>query len=321
MLEHIVAVFKSDGPAAAAERALNEAGIPASAVRRYSTTDTTSGQTSTAEPASTGQSGGGFWSWLLGEDTPNRPDQDADKEYYERRARAGSTILSVTVADDSQIHRAVEIIESYDPLEIDERTEDENDASQASVAASTVGRDFSSSDTASATAGIGSGALAGGGLASGTQPMPSTATPSTMTGSAETRVGTGTDREETISLAEEQLEIGKRTVDRGTTRIRRYVVETPVERDVSLHSERVTVERRRPLDASAAPGAGSFEERTVEVRETEEIPVVQKTAHIAEEVVVHREATERTETVHDKVRREEVEITPGETNRTTKPDR
>jgi uncharacterized protein (TIGR02271 family) len=117
--------------------------------------------------------------------------------------------------------------------------------------------------------------------------------------------------EETISLAEEQLEVGKRTVDRSTTRIRRYVVETPVEREVTLRGERVTIERRRPLGAQEGVGPGAFEERTVEVRETEEVPVAQKTAHVTEEVVVHREDTERTETVRDTVRREEVEVIPG----------
>jgi stress response protein YsnF len=85
------------------------------------------------------------------------------------------------------------------------------------------------------------------------------------------------------------------------------VVETPVEREVTLHGERVTIERRRPVDAAAR--GHSFEERTVEVRETEEVPVVEKTAHVAEEVAVRKEETERTETVRDTVRREEVEIT------------
>jgi stress response protein YsnF len=46
----------------------------------------------------------------------------------------------------------------------------------------------------------------------------------------------------------------------------------------------------------------------VEVRETSEEPVVAKTARVVEEVVVGREAIERTETVRDTVRREEVEI-------------
>ena len=47
--------------------------------------------------------------------------------------------------------------------------------------------------------------------------------------------------EEVIPLAEEILVVGKRTVNTGTTRIRRYVVETPVEQDVSLVRERVVV--------------------------------------------------------------------------------
>ena len=119
--------------------------------------------------------------------------------------------------------------------------------------------------------------------------------------------------EEVIPLAEEQLEIGKRVVDRGTTRVRRYVVRTPIEKDVTLHGQRVTIERRRPVETTGVP-RGAFEERTVEVHETEEVPVVQKTARLAEEVVIRREDTERTETVHDTVRREEIRV-----NETGKP--
>ena len=89
--------------------------------------------------------------------------------------------------------------------------------------------------------------------------------------------------------------------------MRRYVVEKPVERDVTLRSERVTIEHRRPL-VTTVPG-GAFEERIVEVRETEEVPVVDRTTRVAEEVVVRKEETQRTETVRDTERREEVEIT------------
>ncbi len=64
--------------------------------------------------------------------------------------------------------------------------------------------------------------------------------------------------------------------------------------------------------AGVAGAPGAFEERTVEVRETEEVPVVAKQAQVVEEVVINREATERTETVRDTVRREEVEITGNE---------
>ncbi len=55
----------------------------------------------------------------------------------------------------------------------------------------------------------------------------------------------------TIQLSEETLAVGKRVVNRGTTRIRRFVVETPVEEQVSLHDERVTIERRPVTDGRA----------------------------------------------------------------------
>jgi uncharacterized protein (TIGR02271 family) len=115
--------------------------------------------------------------------------------------------------------------------------------------------------------------------------------------------------EEVIPLAEEELRVGKRTVDRGTTTIRRYVVRRPVEEQVTLRDETVTVERRRSVTAGEAGApAGAFEERTVEVHQTGEEPVVSKTAHIAEDVVVRKDTTERTETVRDDLRREEVEV-------------
>jgi len=117
-----------------------------------------------------------------------------------------------------------------------------------------------------------------------------------------------TDKEQVIPLKEEELTVGKRMVDHGVTRLRRYVVESPVEKVVTLRGERVTIERRSPIDGATG---GTFEERTVEVRETEEVPVVEKTARVVEEVLIRKEATERTETVRDTVRREEVEVTEG----------
>jgi len=52
------------------------------------------------------------------------------------------------------------------------------------------------------------------------------------------------------------------------------------------------------------------QERTVEVTETAEEPVVRKQARVVEEVVVGKEQEERTETVRDTVRRTEVEVEP-----------
>jgi len=130
-----------------------------------------------------------------------------------------------------------------------------------------------------------------------------------LTGAAAT---TATDGG-TIQLAEEQLSVGKRVINRGGTRIRRYVVETPVEENVTLHDEKVTLERRPVTDGRPVTGA-DFSEKTIEMTETAEEAIVAKTARVKEEISLRKEATERVETVRDTVRREEVEIEqiPGE---------
>src|ERR1700730_12441357 len=123
--------------------------------------------------------------------------------------------------------------------------------------------------------------------------------------------------EEVIPIAEEQLTIGKRLVNRATTRIRRFVVETPVEENVTLHSERVSIDRR-PASAGARVEDADFTDRTIEVTETDEEAVVGKTTRVKEEVVVYKEATDRVETVRDTVRRQDVEIERDDsTNRPT----
>jgi stress response protein YsnF len=115
-----------------------------------------------------------------------------------------------------------------------------------------------------------------------------------------------TEGEEIIPLAEETLVVGKHTVNRGTTRVHRYVVETPVEQEVSLAEERVVVERRKPV-TDAVTGE-TFTEVTVEMIETAEVPVIAKGVRVKEEIVIRKERTERVTTVRDTVRRHEIEI-------------
>jgi uncharacterized protein (TIGR02271 family) len=112
--------------------------------------------------------------------------------------------------------------------------------------------------------------------------------------------------EEIIPLAEETLIVGKQTVTSGTTTVRRVVVETPVEQQVSLYDEKVVVERRKPV-TDAATGE-TLTELTIEMIESSEVPVVGKSVKVREEVVVRRERTSRVETVRDTVRRDEIEI-------------
>jgi uncharacterized protein (TIGR02271 family) len=118
--------------------------------------------------------------------------------------------------------------------------------------------------------------------------------------------------EEVIPLAEETLIVGKQTVTSGTTTVRRFVVETPVEQQVSLYNEKVVVERRKPV-TDAATGE-TLTEVTIEMIETSEVPVVGKGVKVREEVVVRRERTSRVETVRDTLRRDEIEISHSDEN-------
>lgn len=113
--------------------------------------------------------------------------------------------------------------------------------------------------------------------------------------------------EEVITLSEEQLTVGKRLVNRGTAHIRRFVVETPVEENVTLHSERVSIDRR-PASAGTRVDDADFTDRTIEVAETDEEALVAKTARVREEVIVRKEGSDRVETVRDTARRQDVEI-------------
>lgn len=129
---------------------------------------------------------------------------------------------------------------------------------------------------------------------------------STATAGSE-RIGSDGAREEVIPVAEEQLRVGKRQVERGGVRVRAYVVEQPVQEDVRLREEHVDVERR-PATSSAAGSADLLKERTVEMRERAEEPVIQKETRVKEEVAVRKHAEERVQPVKETVRRTEVDI-------------
>jgi uncharacterized protein (TIGR02271 family) len=113
--------------------------------------------------------------------------------------------------------------------------------------------------------------------------------------------------EGTLDLSEEVLSVGKRAVSGGTTRIRRYVVETPVRENVTLHTEKVSLDRRPVTDSRAVDGA-DFTERAIEMTETSEEAVVAKTARVKEEVSLRKVASDVVETVKDTVRHDEVEV-------------
>lgn len=119
---------------------------------------------------------------------------------------------------------------------------------------------------------------------------------------------TTNDTSRSIPIIEEELQVGKRTVQTGGARLRSRIVERPVEESLRLREERVTVERR-PVDrAATSADFSTFKEGTIEVTESAEVPVVSKEARVVEEVSLGKEVNERQETIRDTVRKTEVDI-------------
>jgi uncharacterized protein (TIGR02271 family) len=117
----------------------------------------------------------------------------------------------------------------------------------------------------------------------------------------------GADKEEVMRLAEEQMNVGKQMFETGTTRVRRFVTERPVEAQVNLHEEHAKVVRRAVNDPNYIADI-DWSDKEYTVTETAERPVVSKTARVVEEIAVGREGSERTETVRDTVRRQQAEV-------------
>jgi uncharacterized protein (TIGR02271 family) len=202
---------------------------------------------------------------------------DHDTSVYDRSIENGSSVVTVRVSSD-QVDHISSILETHNPIDIEERS-----------AQYTASR-------AATTSTISPGSLG----------TPSTiGTPVT----AETASESGA-----MQLAEETLAVGKRAVGGATTRVRRFVVETPVQEQVSLRDESVTLERR-PVTDSRPVGTGEFTDKVLEMTEMSEQAVVSKTARVVEEVNLRKDVSDRVETVKDTLRRDEVEIekVPGET--------
>ncbi|WWP00060.1 MAG: YsnF/AvaK domain-containing protein [Candidatus Dasytiphilus stammeri] len=115
------------------------------------------------------------------------------------------------------------------------------------------------------------------------------------------------DTEDILPLAEEQLEIGKKLIKEGSTRVRRFVTEKDVAVEVPLHEEHAAI-FRRSINKDQCPDKFDWSDTVVEITETSEQPVVNKTAHIVEEIIVRKEGRDRIQTIHDTVRKQEVKI-------------
>lgn len=122
----------------------------------------------------------------------------------------------------------------------------------------------------------------------------------------ESAPATGSGQEKILPETEEQVRIGKRAVERGV-RVYTHVTDRPVEEHIRLREERIKIERR-PADRPVQAAAAAFRDQTIELKETVEEPIVEKTARVVGEVVVSKDVSERDAAVRDTVRKTEVQI-------------
>ncbi|KGD72636.1 YsnF/AvaK domain-containing protein [Pantoea vagans] len=219
----------------------------------------------------------GFWQRLFG----NTLEED-QAEVYEDAMRTGGVVLSLR-ADEDELPRALGILDAHE--ELTERS-------------AALPDDYAPDDGLTAPA---SGTLQENGAIDPLQTDP------VHRGTARTALTGDESDEDVLRLAEERLEVGKRLVSEGSTRVRRYTVTDRVSENVSLHEQHAEI-FRRPVNETGSPDQVDWSEKTVEVEETHEQPVVNKTAQIIEEVVLRKEASDRVETINDSVRRQEVDI-------------
>jgi uncharacterized protein (TIGR02271 family) len=199
-------------------------------------------------------------------------DQTSPSPVYTEAIRRGSCVVVVDGISDDQVDETVRVLEQNGAVDIDERADNWRAEGWASA------------------------------------PSSSQRAPTQMQAKSEphTQMGGGSTR---IPVVEEQLQVGKREVQRGGVRIFSRTTERPVQQEVTLREEQVRVERR-PVDrpATEAELGQAFQEKSVELRETAEEPVIAKTARVVEEVEISKQVAERTQTVHDTVRRTDVNV-------------
>ncbi|MCK6545006.1 DUF2382 domain-containing protein [Myxococcota bacterium] len=203
---------------------------------------------------------------------------DEERGAYGEGLKRGGTLLSVRCIPEN-IDPVRRIMEAHDAVNIDERMAEWSGATAPMGAGSFEGTNVSGTNLSAASI------------------------------QANARAGAPSNREAevVVPVVEEELLVGKRQIERGGVRVYQRVSEIPVQEQVTLREEQVHVERV-PVDRPIAAGEAAFTDRTYELTETIEEPVVSKQARVIEEVVVGREVAERTETIRDTVKRTDVEI-------------
>jgi len=235
-----------------------------------------------------------FFKNLFGDD-----DNDADR--YSKASR-GKSIVTVHAMSDDEASRASDILDDAGAVDVDENA---NDYNYGTTGAAPVGA-FNETTGTSITPGLSADSTMG--TTTGTSDLDITSDRGTAYTSDRDITGESDITDKKIPIIEENIEVGKRTVQTGGVRLRSRVVEKPVEEDLRLRTERVYVERNPVNRPASESDFTTFREGEMEVTEHAEVPVVNKEARVVEEVSLGKDVDERTETVRDTVRKTEVDV-------------
>jgi len=113
------------------------------------------------------------------------------------------------------------------------------------------------------------------------------------------------DEDQALTRSEEEIEVGKRPVEAGRARLRKWVETEPVALDVELSHEVARVTRE---SINEPAGDHAFREEQVEVPLHAEKAVVQKQAVAKERVGLEKDVQTEKKTVKDEVKKERVEV-------------
>ena len=126
----------------------------------------------------------------------------------------------------------------------------------------------------------------------------------------------GTQGEQRLTLAEEQLAVGKRQTSAGEVELRKTVDTERVSEQVQLRHDEVTVERRPITDPSQVSDADNrIGEDEVRVVLMEEQTVVTKVMVPREEIIVRKNKVTENQTVQADVRRERLVVDDADARR------
>ncbi|MEH7180981.1 YsnF/AvaK domain-containing protein [Neobacillus vireti] len=118
-----------------------------------------------------------------------------------------------------------------------------------------------------------------------------------------------TDKEQSLELREEQLDVNKQRVQTGEVEVKKDVVEEQKTVNVPVTHEEVYVERRSVDNTDADTTTPIGDAETIRVPIVEEKVEVTKKPVVAEELVIGKKQVTETQQVTENIKREEAEVT------------